>query len=160
MTFRVKALNVNIIKFYLLVTIDSLIVKKLDIDRAQASGSGFEKVKPKLWALISHHHGLGLARLSRAGLGRLRASSPSWHITTHVFWLDSGGIRSIPGIPQNRILAGSTAKIVISIPQNSDRIQNGHGITGMELMEGMDWNGIRRIFFNGNSNYLLVITIN
>jgi len=81
MTFRVKALNVNIIKFYLPVTINSLIIKKLNIDRAQASGSGFEKVKPEPWALISHHHGSGLAWLSRAGLGRLRASSPSRHIT-------------------------------------------------------------------------------
>jgi len=39
---------------------------------AQAPGSGFEKVKPKPWAPISHHHGLGLGWLSRAGLGRLR----------------------------------------------------------------------------------------
>jgi hypothetical protein len=49
---------------------------------AQAPASGFEKVKPEPWAPISRHHGLGSARLSRAGLGRLRASSPSRHITT------------------------------------------------------------------------------
>jgi hypothetical protein len=48
---------------------------------AQAPGSGFEKVKPEPWAPISCHNGSGSARLFRAGLGRLRASSPSRHIT-------------------------------------------------------------------------------
>jgi len=42
------------------------------------------------------------------------------------------GIRAIPGIPQNAILAVLPAKIVICIPRNSGGFRNCHGITGTE----------------------------
>ena len=50
--------------------------------RAQAHGLGFQNLKPEPEALSSHALGSGSAGLSRAGLGRLRASSPSLHITS------------------------------------------------------------------------------
>jgi len=42
------------------------------------------------------------------------------------------GIRVIPGIPWNGILAVLPAKIVICIPQNSGGFWNCHGITRIE----------------------------
>ena len=50
----------------------------------------------------------------------------------HVFLPESAGIRSIPGIPRNGILAVLPAKIVISVPRNSGGFRNGHGITKTE----------------------------
>jgi hypothetical protein len=50
----------------------------------------------------------------------------------HIFLPESAGIRSIPGIPRNRILAVVPAKIVISVPRNSGGFRNGPGITRTE----------------------------
>ena len=50
----------------------------------------------------------------------------------HVFLPESARIWSIPGIPQNWILAVLPAKIAISVPRNSSRFRNGHGITKTE----------------------------
>jgi len=44
-------------------------------------GQGFQKLEPEPQALQSPVYGSGLARLLSAGLGRLRASSLSLHIT-------------------------------------------------------------------------------
>jgi len=52
-----------------------------------------------------------------------------------VFLPESGGIRSIPGILRNRILAVVPAKIGISVPQNSGGFRNGHRITRTESTE-------------------------
>jgi hypothetical protein len=69
-----------------------------------------------------------------------------------VFLPESGGIRSIPGIPRNGILAVLPAKIVISVPAEFRRIPEWP----QELPER---NCIRnrpernpRNFFNSNSN--------
>jgi hypothetical protein len=61
-----------------------------------------------------------------------RMRPPEFFTVLHVFLPESAGIRSIPGIPRNGILAGSTAKIVISVPRNSSGFWNGHGITKTE----------------------------
>ena len=61
------------------------------------------------------------------------------------------------------ILAVLPAKIVISVPQNSGRFQNGPGITRTELtgMESPElFLIVILIFFNSNSNYLVVIRVN
>ena len=50
----------------------------------------------------------------------------------HVFLPESAGIRLIPGISRNGILAVLRAKIAISGPRNSGGFRNGHGITKME----------------------------
>ena len=69
-----------------------------------------------------------------------------------VFWLESSGIQSIPGIPWNGILAVVPAKIVISIPRNPSGFRNGHRNHQNRIASGIDWNRIRGIFFNSNSN--------
>jgi hypothetical protein len=79
-----------------------------------------------------------------------------------VFLPESSGIQLIPGIPQNRILAVVPAKIGISIPWNSGRFRNGHGInetesTGTESAKFVFL--IVIVIFNSNSNYLMVITV-
>jgi hypothetical protein len=79
-----------------------------------------------------------------------------------VFLPESGGIRLIPGIPRNRILAVVPAKIGISVPRNSGGFRNGHGITetestGTESAEFVFL--IVIVIFNSNSNYLMVITV-
>ena len=61
------------------------------------------------------------------------------------------------------ILAVLPAKIVISVPQNSGRFQNGPRITRTELtgMESPElFLIVILIFFNSNSNYLVVIRVN
>ena len=69
-----------------------------------------------------------------------------------VFRPESGGIRSIPGIPRNGILAVVPAKIVISVPRNPGGFRNGHRNHRNGIASGIDRNGIRGIFFNSNSN--------
>ena len=56
------------------------------------------------------------------------------------------------------ILAVLPAKIVISVPRNSGRFRNGPGITGTESPELFLI--VILIFFNSNSNYLVVIRVN
>jgi len=81
----------------------------------------------------------------------------------HVFLLESSRIRSIPGIPQNGILAIVPAKIVISVPWNSGRFQNGHRNHGMEShpeSTGMESTKIFLtviVIFKSNSNYFNTI---
>ena len=80
----------------------------------------------------------------------------------HVFLPESAGIRSIPGIPWNGILAVLPAKIVISIPRNSGGFRNGHGITGTESTGTEFTESFLMVIvnFKSNSNYLIVITVN
>jgi hypothetical protein len=79
------------------------------------------------------------------GGGRGRVSARGWvgfevsgmwmvefFTVLHVFLPESAGIRSIPGIPRNGILAVLPAKIVISVPRNSGGFRNGPGITKTE----------------------------
>jgi hypothetical protein len=61
-----------------------------------------------------------------------RVKKPEFFTVLLVFLPESGGIRSIPGIPRNRILAVVPAKIGISVPRNSGGFWNGHGITRTE----------------------------
>jgi hypothetical protein len=79
-----------------------------------------------------------------------------------VFLPESGGIRSIPGIPRNRILAVVPAKIGISVPRNSGGFRNGHGITGTESTgtESTEFFLIVIVNFKCNTNYLILITVN
>ena len=80
----------------------------------------------------------------------------------HIFLPESAGIRSIPGIPRNRILAVLPAKIVIYITRNSGGFRNGYGITGTESTgtESTEFCLIVIVNFKCNSNYLIVIIIN
>ena len=69
----------------------------------------------------------------------------------------------ILGIPRNGILAVLPAKIAISVPRNSGRFRNGHGITKTEStgMESPEFFLIVIvIFLKSNTNYLIVITVN
>ena len=72
----------------------------------------------------------------------------------HVFLPESAGIRVIPGILRNGILAVLPAKIVISIPQNSSGFRNGHGITGTESTgtESTEFFLMVIVIFKSNSN--------
>ena len=81
----------------------------------------------------------------------------------HVFLPESAGIRVIPGIPRNGILAVLPAKIAISVPRNSGGFWNGHRITKTESTgtESPEFFLIVIvIFFKSNTNYLIVITVN
>ena len=82
----------------------------------------------------------GQEKLGEEAQYRVMWQSRGWAVefftVPHVFLPESAGIRVIPGIPWNGILAVLPAKIVISIPWN-----------------GIDWNGIHGIFFNGNCNF-------
>ena len=80
----------------------------------------------------------------------------------HVFLPESAGIRPIPGIPQNGILAVLPAKIAISVPRNSGGFRNGHRITKTELTgtESPEFFLIVIVIFKSNTNYLIVITVN
>ena len=95
---------------------------------------------------------------------RLVSSSLSSEFFTvpHVFLPESTRIRPIPGIPRNGILAVLPAKIAISVPRNSGRFRNGHGITKMELTgtESLEFFLIVIVIFKSNTNYLIVITVN
>ena len=64
----------------------------------------------------------------------------------HVFLPESAGIRVIPGIPWNGILAVLPAKIVISVPWNSGGFWNGPGITRTESTRTES----TEFFFNSN----------
>ena len=79
----------------------------------------------------------------------------------HVFLPESAGIRSIPGILWNGILAVLPAKIAISIPRNSGGFRNGHGITKTESTrtESLECFLIVIVIFKSNTNYLIVITV-
>jgi len=72
-----------------------------------------------------------------------------------VFLPESGGIRAIPGIPRNGILAVLPAKIIISVQQNSGGFRNGHRNCRNGIASGIDRNGIRGIFL-----IIIVITVN
>jgi hypothetical protein len=80
----------------------------------------------------------------------------------HVFLPESAGIRSIPGIPRNRILAVVPAKIVISVPRNSGGFRNGPGITRTESTgtESTECFLIVIVNFKCNTNYLILVTVN
>ena len=69
---------------------------------------------------------------------------------------------SPPRILRNGILAVLPAKIAISIPRNSGRFRNGHGITKTESTrtESPECFLIVIVIFKSNTNYLIVITIN
>jgi len=67
-----------------------------------------------------------------AGLCDNKIKFGEFFTVLHVFLPESAGIRAIPGILRNGILAVVPTKIVISVPRNSGGFQNGHGITRME----------------------------
>ena len=105
---------------------------------------------------------------TRMGVYRIKATlkkiilSLEFFTVPHVFLPESAGIRVIPGIPQNGILAVLPAKIVISIPRNSGGFRNGHGITGTESTGTEFTESFLMVIvnFKSNSNYLIVITVN
>jgi len=65
-----------------------LIESELEISKAQAAAQAFQQLKPKPQALLSRQKGPGLAWLEGAGLGQLRASSLSLHITSQLQWFN------------------------------------------------------------------------
>jgi len=68
----------------------------------------------------------------------------------HIFLLESSRFQSIPGIPQNGILAVLPAKMAISIPAEFWQILEWHRNHQNEIASGIDWNGICGIFLNVN----------
>ena len=63
------------------------------------------------------------------------------------------GIRAIPGIPRNGILAVLPAKIVNSMPGILTDSGMAQESPERNHWNGIGRNGIRGIFFNSNSNY-------